>query len=53
MNWKSLPTEIKEIIMQYRYLYTRGYHILAVKIQSLWRSYKTKIIVYRLNHYDI
>lgn len=47
MNWKSLPIEIKEIIMHYRYLYTCGYHIMAVKIQSLWRCYKTKIIISR------
>ena len=47
MNWDSLPKEIIELIMFYRKQLTCGDTKNIIKIQSLWRHYKTKILIDR------
>ena len=47
MNWDSLPRELIEMIMYYRAWYTCGYTKKAIKIQSFWRCYKTRVLVGR------
>ena len=46
MNWDGLPKEITQLIMFYRkQIISRNMKI--IKIQSLWRCYKIKILVKR------
>ena len=47
MNWDNLPKEIILIIMLYRQQMTCGHIKKLIKIQSLWRYYKIKILVKR------
>lgn len=46
MNWDNLPKEITQLIMFYRKQITCG-NMKIIKIQSLWRHYKIKILVKR------
>ena len=46
MNWDSLPIEIKDLIYQIRkeIMYSNK---SSIKIQSIWRCYKTRVLVGR------
>ena len=47
MNWDSLPKEIIELIMFYRERLSCGHIKNIIKIQSIWRYYKIKILIQR------
>lgn len=46
MNWDSLPIEIKDFIYQIRkeIMYSNK---SSIKIQSIWRCYKTRVLIGR------
>ena len=46
MNWDSLPVELIKIILSFRKNLTCDKYS-AIKIQSLWRTYKIRVLVGR------
>ena len=52
MNWDLLPDDIIKIILKFRKLNTCGNNC-ATKIQSIWRCYKTRLLIgrYKLLRY--
>ena len=52
MNWDILPDDIIKLILKFRKLNTCGNNC-ATKIQSIWRCYKTRVLIgrYKLLRY--
>lgn len=46
MNWDSLPTELINIILTYRKIFTCG-HYCATRIKSSWICYRTRVLINR------
>ena len=46
MNWDSLPLEIIKIILSFRKILTCDKYAV-IKIQSIWRTYKTRVLIGR------
>ena len=46
MNWDILPDDIIKLILKFRKLNTCGNNC-ARKIQSIWRCYKTRVLIGR------
>lgn len=46
MNWDSLPSEIINIILSYRKIFTCGDYC-ATKIKSTWLCYRTRVLIGR------
>ena len=46
MNWDNLPLELKDIIYRIRkqFMYSNK---SSIKIQSIWRCYKTRVLIGR------
>ena len=45
-NWDNLPYDVIKIILNYRKLLTCQ-EPAAIKIQSIWRCYKTRVLIGR------
>lgn len=48
IGWDDLPDEIINYIMFFRKLKTSGFKA-STKIQSLWKCYKTRVLIGRFN----